>query len=62
MITFENIEYLDIAELAETLKMKEAGVRRLLRLGRIAGRKIGLKWYVSTEAVREYLNAIENQG
>ena len=48
-------EILDVPELARWLRCSESSARRLLREGRIPGRRIGKRWLVSREALLQVL-------
>ncbi|MBA7578680.1 hypothetical protein ES708_20545 [subsurface metagenome] len=50
-------ELLSVKELAEWLPWKAANIRRLLRSGRIEGRKVYTEWYVSRENLYKFLGA-----
>lgn len=49
----------DVEELASKLQVHEVTIRRLLRLGKLPGRKLAKKWYVSEEALEAYFRAPE---
>ncbi|MBA7546598.1 hypothetical protein ES705_38990 [subsurface metagenome] len=51
-------EYLSVKELVEWLPWKAANIRKLIRSGRIKGRKIEKEWYVSREALYNFLRGI----
>ena len=44
-------------EVAETLRVHEQTVRRLLKRGALRGFKVGDCWRVEAEAVREFIRA-----
>lgn len=44
-----------IEEVADILRIHAATARKLVREGKIQGVKIGMKWRVPEEALREYL-------
>ena len=44
----------DVEELAEMLNMGEATIRRYLREGRLKGKKLAKRWYVSEESIKQY--------
>lgn len=44
----------DVAELAEALDVQERTIREYLKSGKLKGRKMAGKWYVTEEALREY--------
>lgn len=48
-----------VEELSEALEVQERTIRDYLRRGRIKGRKMANKWYVTEEALREYFDSYE---
>jgi excisionase family DNA binding protein len=53
-------ELLTAEEAAARLKMHPVTVRRLLREGRIPGRKVGVRqWRVSADALKAYIEGSE---
>jgi hypothetical protein len=51
-------EYLSVKELVEWLPWKADKIRKLIRSGRIKGRKIEKEWYVSREDLYNFLRGI----
>lgn len=45
-----------VDDLHEQLGLSKMTIRAYLRQGKIRGRKLGVKWYVTEEALREYFN------
>lgn len=45
-----------IDDLSEMLGISKMTLRAYLREGRIRGRKLGVSWYVTEEAIREYFD------
>lgn len=45
-----------VDDLHEQLGLSKMTIRAYLREGKIRGRKLGVKWYVTEEALREYFN------
>jgi excisionase family DNA binding protein len=45
----------DVPQLSEMLKVSEKAVRSYLISGRLKGRKVGKRWLVHEDAVREFL-------
>jgi len=43
-----------VEDLHEQLGLSKVTIRAYLRQGKIRGRKLGVKWYVTEEALREY--------
>lgn len=46
-----------VDDLHEQLGLSKMTIRTYLREGKIRGRKLGVKWYVTEEALREYFDA-----
>lgn len=51
-----------VEELSETLEIQERTLREYLREGRLKGRKLARRWYVSEDNIREYFNEGEPAG
>lgn len=49
----------DVPELAELLDVQEKTVRAYLRDGRLQGRKLAKKWYVSLDSLKAYFEEPE---
>ncbi len=52
----------DVDELAGLLHVHEVTVRKLLRTGKLPGRKLAKKWYVSEQALQEFFRQPEPAG
>lgn len=50
-----------IDDLHERLGISKMTLRAYLREGRLRGRKLGVQWFVTEEAIREYFNPTENE-
>ena len=50
-----------IDDLHEQLGISKMTLRAYLREGRIRGRKLGVQWYVTEEAIREYFEEPQKQ-
>ena len=50
-----------IDDLHERLGISKMTLRAYLREGRIRGRKLGVQWFVTEEAIRDYFNPPENE-
>jgi len=46
----------DVTELSKKFAVNPVTVRGYMRSGRLKGRKIGRKWYLTEEALRDYFN------
>lgn len=55
LLMTKNEELLSVREITEWLPWKVANTRRLIRSGRIRGRKIKEEWYVSREDLYNFL-------
>ena len=51
----------DVPELAELLDVQEKTVRAYLRAGRLQGRKLAKKWYVSLDSLKDYFEQPEGR-
>lgn len=51
-----NLTLYSVDDLHEQLGLSKMTIRTYLRDGKIRGRKLGVKWYVTEEALREYFN------
>ena len=55
MIEIGDIKAYDVQEIAKMFDMTPQSIRKFIREGRIKGRKVGTRWYVTEEAIREFL-------
>jgi hypothetical protein len=53
------MEIYDVPQLSEMLDVLEKAVRAYLITGQLKGRKVGKRWLVHEDAVREFLMNIE---
>jgi len=60
MIKIGDIKAYDVQELAKLFDMTPQSIRKFIREGRIKGRKVGTRWYVTEEAIRDYLMGVDN--
>ena len=51
-----NLTLYSVDDLHEHLGLSKMTIRAYLREGKIRGRKLGVQWYVSEEALHEYFN------
>jgi len=49
----------DVEELSEMLDVGLPTIRRYLREGRLKGKKLAKRWYVSEESIKEYFQPEE---
>jgi excisionase family DNA binding protein len=57
-----NLTLYSVNDLHEQLGLSKMTIRAYLRDGKIRARKLGVKWYVTEEALREYFNEPSNSG
>jgi len=55
MKQFGDIKFYDVQEIAKAFDMTPQSVRKYFKEGRIKARKVGTRWYVTEEAMREFL-------
>jgi excisionase family DNA binding protein len=60
MIQIGDIKAYDVQEIAKLFDMTPQSIRKFIREGRIKGRKVGTRWYVTEEAIRDYLMGVDN--
>lgn len=53
------LELYTVDELSELMGIQERTIREYLKAGKIRGRKLAKRWYVTEEALREYFEAEE---
>lgn len=52
-----NLTLYSVDDLHEQLGLSKMTIRAYLREGKIRARKLGVKWYVTEDAIREYFDA-----
>lgn len=57
-----NLTLYSVDDLHEQLGLSKMTIRAYLREGKIRGRKLGVQWYVTEEAIREYFNEPASNG
>jgi len=55
MKQFGDIKFYDVQEIARIFDMTPQSIRKFFKTGRIKARKFGTRWYVTEEAMREFL-------
>jgi intein-encoded DNA endonuclease-like protein len=60
MKQFGDIRFYDVQEIAKIFDMTPQSIRKFFKEGRIKARKFGTRWYVTEEAMREYLLGYDN--
>lgn len=53
------LELYDVEELSRQLGIQERTVRKLLKDGKLRGRKLARKWYVSADSLKDYFSQPE---
>ena len=61
MKRFGDIKLYDVQEIARIFDMTPQSVRKYFKEGRIKARKVGTRWYVTEEAIRDYLLGYDNE-
>jgi len=56
MKTIAGIEMYEVEDLMDQLNLSRYTVRNYLKDGKLKGRKIGIRWYVSEDNLAEFLN------
>lgn len=51
-----NLTLYSVDDLHELLGISKMTIRAYLREGRLKGRKLGVQWYVTEDAIRDYFN------
>lgn len=59
MITLGHEQVLTVEETADYLRVSDTTVYRLIKLGRLPGRKVGGQWRILRSALEDYLNTTE---
>lgn len=54
-----DIKLFTVEELSELLEVQETTIRKYLRDGRLRGRKLARRWYVSEDSLAEYFSKSE---
>jgi len=55
-----NVKLYNTKEISELLGLSELSVRKYLREGKIKAKKIGAKWRVTNQDLREYILSHDN--
>jgi len=56
-----DIKLYTVEELSELLDIQETTIRKYLREGKLKGRKLARKWYVTEESLTEYFRETEQE-
>ena len=55
-IVLGEVKLYSVSELSETLDINVQTVRKMFNTGKLKGRKMGRKWYVTEEALKQYFD------
>ena len=55
-----DLKLFDVDELASILEIQPRTIRQLFRDGKLQGRKLARKWYVSEDSLKSYFSQIES--
>ena len=58
-IQLGDMKLYDVEEVAEILSVGEPTIRRYLRQGKLKGKKLAKRWYVSEENLKDYFQPEE---
>jgi len=58
-ITLGKVTLFTVEELAERLDIQERTIREYLREGKLQGRKLAGRWYVTDDAIADYFRQVE---
>ncbi|HPZ06492.1 MAG TPA: helix-turn-helix domain-containing protein [Candidatus Eremiobacteraeota bacterium] len=53
-----DIKFYNLTELSEALQVTPTSLRTYIHKGKLRGRKVGNKWYVTEEKLKEFLSGI----
>jgi len=56
-----DLKLYSVEDLSELLDIQEKTLQQYLRAGKIKGRKLALRWYVTAEALRDYFQQVEEE-
>jgi len=56
-----DLKLFSVEDLSELLSVQEKTIQQYLKSGKIKGRKLALRWYVTEEALRDYFNQKEEE-
>jgi len=57
-IDLNGLTLFNVEELATKLDVNENTIRQYLKAGKLQGRKLGKKWFISTDNLRAYFNGV----
>jgi len=57
----DNLILYDVEELSKVLDIQERTIRTMLKEGKLKGRKMARKWYVTEEELQRYFSVPEPQ-
>lgn len=56
-----DLKLYSVEDLSELLDIQEKTLQQYLRAGKIKGRKLALRWYVTEDALRDYFQQVEEE-
>ena len=59
VVKIGEMELYDVEELARLLDVQDRTIRKYLREGRLKGRKLAKKWYVTAASLQDYFEEPE---
>jgi excisionase family DNA binding protein len=59
--TIGDLKLYEVEELSELLDIQETTIRKYLRDGKLRGRKLARRWYVSEESLAAYFREDETE-
>ena len=59
VVKIGDMELYDVEELSRLLDVQDRTIRKYLREGRLKGRKLAKKWYVTAESLKGYFEEPE---
>lgn len=55
-----DLELYTVEDLAAALQMNKRNIRAMLHEGKLKARKMGKRWYVTADTLKEYFNQADN--
>ena len=56
-----DLKLYSVVELSEKLDIQPGTIRKLLKSGKLKGRKLAKKWYMAEDSLAEYFQESENK-
>lgn len=61
MIAVVDTKLYTVEDLVDMLKLSDKTVRVYLREGKIKARKIGLRWFITEENLKKFIEGVDNK-